>query len=302
VEAPRRTGRAEWRDYVRGVAWALLDAGCALNGADLLIDGDVPLGSGLSSSAALELVVAGALCAVAGIEASPERLAVLCQRAENEFVGVHCGIMDQLASALGREGHALLIDCRSLEVEHVPLRLEEAEVSVVIIDSKLPRRLADTPYNQRRQECAEAARLLGVLALRYAQPKDAETLPEPLNRRARHVVSENQRVVDAVQALKTRDLGRFGALMRQSHESMRDDFEASCPELDLLVQIALEGPGVLGARLTGAGFGGCTVNLVENQTIDELRRMVSARYERESGLQPCVYVCRPSGGLRVVHV
>jgi galactokinase len=239
---------------------------------------------------------------VAGIEATPVRLAMLCQRAENEFVGVQCGIMDQLASALGKDGHALLIDCRSLEVEHVPLRLDEADVSVVIVDSKVPRRLADTPYNQRREECAEAAHRLGVPALRDAALEQVESLPEPLNRRGRHVVRENQRVLDAMQALKARDFDRFGALMRRSHESMRDDFEASCPELDLLVELAVESPGVLGARLTGAGFGGCTVNLVRSESIEELRRTVSGRYERETGLQPCVYVCRPSEGLRVLNV
>jgi galactokinase len=283
---------------VRGVAWALLDSGYALRGADLLIDGDVPPGAGLSSSAALELAVAGALASVAGIEADPARLALLCRRAENEFVGVQCGVMDQLASALGRCDHALLIDCRSLEVEHVPLALDEHGLSVVIVDSRVPRRLADTPYNTRREECVAAARNLGV-SLRDATADAAERLPEPLNRRARHVISENQRVLDAVSALRDGDMERFGRLMSESHASLRDDFEVSCPELDLLVQIASDMPGILGSRLTGAGFGGCTVNLVRSEAVERFREGIVAGYEKKTGIVPCVYTCHPSDGIRV---
>jgi galactokinase len=302
VDAPRRTGRVEWRDYVRGVAWALLDAGFDLCGADLLIDGDVPVGAGLSSSAALELAVAGALCSVAAIETDPTRLAILCQKAENDFVGVQCGVMDQLASALGRTGHGLLIDCRSLVVEHVPLPLEMHGLSLLIIDSRVPRRLAETPYNQRREECAAAARAIGVPSLRDATAQVAEGLPEPLSRRARHVISENQRVLDADAALRAGDMQRCGELMCRSHESLRDDFEVSCRELDLLFDIASACPGVLGARMTGAGFGGCTVNLVRSDAVERFRVAVGGDYHRETGLDPCVYVCTPSNGLQVMNV
>jgi galactokinase len=302
ADTPRRTGRGEWRDYVRGVAWALMEARFELRGADLLIDGDVPVGAGLSSSAALELAVAGALCAVAGIEASPEKLAILCQRAENNFVGVQSGIMDQLVSALGRAGHALMIDCRSLEIDHVPLPLEDHGLTLVVVDSRVPRQLSETPYNVRRRECTQAAGLLGVQTLRDARPEDVERLPEPLNRRARHVISENERVLEAVVSLRGGDTERFGALMYESHESLRNDFEVSCAELDLLVEIAAEAPGALGARMTGAGFGGCTVNLLPGDRVDEFRTVVTGRYERETGLSPCVYACRASDGLRVTNV
>jgi galactokinase len=301
VDAPRRTGRKEWRDYVRGVAWALLDSGLDLRGADLLIDGDVPPGAGLSSSAALELAVAGALCSVAGIEVEPARLAMLCRKAENDFVGVPCGIMDQLASALGRPGCALLIDCRSLEMEPVRLPLEERGVALVVIDSNVPRRLADTPYGERLRECADAAQALGLSSLREATLESAAGLPDPLARRVRHVVSENQRVLDAVEALRSGDLARLGELMCGSHRSLRDDFEVSCPELDLLVRLASGCAGVLGARLTGAGFGGCTVNLLSSE-VEPFMATVLEAYREQTGLDAHAYVCRAAGGLRVTNV
>jgi galactokinase len=302
VDAPRRTGRKEWRDYVRGVAWALLDAGCELRGTDLLITGDVPPGAGLSSSAALELAVAGALCRTSGINIDARNLAVLCQTAENQFVGVHCGIMDQFASALGGAGQALLIDCRSLDVEQVRLRFEDAGLVIVVVDSKVPRRLADTPYNQRREECAKAARLLGVSSLRDADESSITALPEPFRRRAKHVVTENQRVLDAVQALRTGSVLDFGHLMCESHASLRDDFDASCNELSVLVDLAGETPGVLGARLTGAGFGGCTVNLVRSNSIEEFERNVVVPYREKTGLAAEMFVCRATGGLEVIDV
>jgi galactokinase len=300
--APRRTGRREWRDYVRGVAWALLDSGARIGGADMAIDGDLPLGAGLSSSAALELAVAGAFCAASGVEIERRKLALLCQQAENVFVGVQCGIMDQFASALGRAGDALLIDCRSLDVEWVPLRWEDRGLAIVVVDSQVPRRLAETPYNERREECARAAKCLGVTSLRDATEPDVAGLPEPLRRRARHVVRENGRVRKAVDALAGRDPERFGALMYESHESLRDDFEASCPELDLLVDLARRARGVLGSRLTGAGFGGCTVSLVQADALDDFRRDVLAPYRAETGLEAQMMVCQPADGLSVTHV
>lgn len=302
IDAPRRTGRAEWRDYVRGVAWALQEARLEIVGADLAIAGDVPLGAGLSSSAALEVAAAGALCAVSGIEVNPRELALLCQKAENQFVGVRCGIMDQFASALGLAGHALLVDCRSFETEYAPLPLAEQGVMLLVVDSKVPRRLPETAYNARRVECAEAAQRLGIGSLRDAGGGMIAALPDPLRRRARHVVGENDRVLDTVEALKRHQLEAAGELMYQSHKSLRDDFEVSCRELDLLVELASEAPGVLGARLTGAGFGGCTVNLVREEAIDAFKVGVVERYARETGLAAEMLVCKPSDGLEVLRV
>ena len=296
ADAPRRTGRREWRDYIRGVAWALLDAGYELPGADLAVTGDVPLGAGLSSSAALEVAVAGGLCALSDVEIKPERLALLCQKAENQFVGVQCGIMDQLAAACSRLGHALLVDCRSLEMEHVPL---SDEVVIVVVDSKVQRELGKTAYNDRREECAASVRALGVESLREAATVDVSRLPEPLNRRASHVVSENRRVVDAVVALSIGDVGHFGELMYESHVSLRDDFEVSTPELDLLVDLASRTDGVIGARLTGAGFGGCTVNLVERDEVARFGAGVVEPYRAKTGLAAEMLVCRAVDGLRV---
>jgi galactokinase len=262
----------------------------------------VPLGAGLSSSAALEVAIAEALCAVSGLKLDPRELALLCQRAENQFVGVQCGIMDQFASALGRAEHAVLIDCRSLEVEHVPLRLEYEGVALVIVDSKVRRRLSDTAYNDRRRECVEAARLLGAESLRAADERSLGTLPEPLLRRARHVAGENERVLGTVDALKRGDLERAGVLMYESHESLQRDFEVSCGALDRLVELARGVPGVLGARLTGAGFGGCTVNLARSESIDEFRAAVVDRYASETGLAAEMLVCGTSDGLEVTRV
>jgi galactokinase len=296
IDAPRRTGRREWRDYLRGVAWALLDAGYELHGADLAIAGDVPLGAGLSSSAALEVAVAGALCAVSRIEIEPQRLGLLCQKAENRFVGVQCGIMDQLTAACSRAEHALLIDCRSLEMEHVPL---PSDLAIVVVDSKVQRKLGKTAYNERREECAAAARALGVESLRDAATVDVARLPEPLNRRAKHVVSENLRVLDAVEALRSGNMSRFGELMYASHGSLRNDFEVSTPELDLLVELASDADGVIGARLTGAGFGGCTVNLVAREAIGRFKRGVIEPYRAKTGLAGETLICRAMNGLRV---
>jgi galactokinase len=299
VDAPRLTGRREWRDYVRGVVWALLDAGYELRGADIAIAGDVPLGAGLSSSAALEVAVAGALCAVSRIEVEPERLALLCQKAENQFVGVQCGIMDQLAAACSRAGDALLIDCRSLEMDHIPL---PDHAAIVVVDSKVPRRLGETAYNERREQCEEAAQALGVESLRDAGLDEVDGLPEPLRRRARHVVSENQRVLQVVEALRSADLRRVGVAMYESHASLRDDFEVSTPELDLLVELASRPDGVVGARLTGAGFGGCTVNLVQRDAVERFEASVVEPYRAKSGFAAKMFVCRAVDGLRTCRV
>jgi len=299
-----------WSNYARGVVWVLREEGYDGPGLDLAISGDVPIGSGLSSSAALEVAVLGALREAWGLDLGDRRLALLAQRAENEFVGVRCGIMDQFAAALGVADHALLIDCRSLQYETVPLRLDDHSLALVVVDSGVPRRLEQSAYNRRREECAEALRWLRevirerpLAALRDVSIADLEehggTLPPTLLRRVRHVATEMERVDAGVRALRAGDIEAFGRLMNESHASLRDDFEVSCPELDRLVTLAQNTSGVLGARLTGAGFGGCTVNLVRVEALETFDEQVVGRYHRETGLSASMYVCRPADGLRV---
>jgi galactokinase len=292
----RFAGSRGWRDYLRGVVWALADSQYAITGADIAITGDVPQGAGLSSSAAIEMALAGALTKSSGIEIDRRLLAQLCRRAENFFVGVKSGIMDQYASALGQANHALLIDCRSLEADPVPL---PAGVAIVVIDSKVQRRLAETPYNKRRIECEEAAQALGLSSLRDATPEMLPRLEGDLLKRARHVVTENARVLAAAEALRSCDLDRLGALMAESHASMRDDFEASCPEIDLLVEIAKQTAGVIGARVTGAGWGGCTVNLVREPDVDAFVARVKGDFAKQINLTAEAHVCRAVDGMQV---
>jgi galactokinase len=270
-----------WSDYLRGVVSVLREEGFSGSGLDLAVAGNVPVGSGLSSSAALEVAALGAVRAAWELDFDDTQLALLGQRAENEFVGVQCGIMDQFTAALGVADHALLIDCRSLEHEAVPLRLAEQNFALVVADTGLPRRLERSEYNRRREECGEALALL-----RAAMP-------------ARHVVSEMERVVDSVRALRQGDLDAFGGLMNTSHTSLRDDYEVSCPELDRLTELAQGLPGVVGARLTGAGFGGCTVNLVRADALNAFQREVVGRYNEETGLAGKMYVCRAAEGLHL---
>ena len=299
-----------WSNYVRGVLAVLTAEGNTGSGLDIAVSGNVPIGAGLSSSAALEVATAGAVRAAWRLDIDDKRLALLCQRAEQEFAGVQCGVMDQLTSALGKEGCALLIDCRTLTREPLSLWLEETELELVIVDSGVARRLAESEYNKRREECAEALRLLRtairdrtIAALRDVTLDDlakySHVLSPALLRRARHVVTELQRVVDGVVALRQRDHPMFGELMNQSHASLRDDFQVSTPELDRLQALAKEQRGALGARLTGAGFGGCTVQLVERDELAPFERDVVERYRTETGLPAKVYVCRPVRGLQV---
>jgi len=295
-----------WRNYVRGVAWALGEAGHRLRGLDLAFTGDVPAGAGLSSSAALEVALAAAFAAASGFSLERRELALLAQRAENGFVGVQCGIMDQLSAVFGREGHALLIDCRSLEVEPLPLALEERGAAIVVVDSAVRRSLGDSAYNERRRECAVAAAALGAPTLRdvTAQALEARRaeLPETLYRRARHVATEEARVAAAALALRRGDLEALGRLLYESHDSLRDDFQVSCPETDLLVELAAGVEGVLGARLTGAGFGGCTVNLVRTSALESFRRAVTETYRTRTGLAAEVHVVHAAEGVRVSDV
>lgn len=292
-----------WSNYIRGVAWALREEGWRLGGSDLAITGDVPQGAGLSSSAALAVSAAAALVCLSDGEIDRRRLALLAQKAENRFVGVQCGIMDQFAAALAQPGCALLIDCRSMETQHVPV---PTDIAIAIVDSKTPRRLGETQYNRRREECVQAAALLGVRSLRDADiarlEKARETVPDVLYRRARHVITENQRVIRAVDALHDHDLQTLGALLLQSHDSLRDDYQVSCPPLDLLVSLATRLPGVYGARLTGAGFGGCTVNLMAPQALAPFQQLVPPEYAQQTGLACQVHACRAQEGLRITYV
>jgi galactokinase len=297
-----RAGR--WLDYVIGVATMLLEAGYNLSGANLFIEGNVPQGAGLSSSAALEVAVGYALLSVANLTIERNTLALLCQRAENLFVGARCGIMDQFVSCYGKAGCALLLDCRSREFHH--LRLPE-NVRIVICNTMVRHSVASGEYNKRRAECEEGVRILRrylprICALRDVTTANLESygreLPLPILRRCRHVVSENARVLDAAAALDHCDLEAFGVLMKQSHQSLRDDFEVSCPELDLMVDLAVPLDGVVGGRMTGGGFGGCTVNLVHDENVEAFKYEVSSSYHHAMGLRPEIYVCGAADGAR----
>jgi galactokinase len=289
-----------WQEYLRGVAWALRSDGLRRAGTcgwEGVAAGDVPLGAGLSSSAALELATARAFAGACALPWDPVAMARLAQRAENEWVGVNCGIMDQLISAAGRAGHAMLIDCRSLATRAVAL---PDAVSVVVLDTATRRGLVDSAYNERRARCEEAARFFGVRALRDVDETmlaaRAGDMDPVTRRRAGHVVSENARTLAAADALERGDVRAVGALMDESHRSLRDDFEVSRPELDAMVSIARAHAACLGARMTGAGFGGCAVALVDARAATLFASDVARCYEDDVGLHPAVYVCSASAG------
>jgi galactokinase len=290
-----------WAAYPEGVAWALGQAGVEIPGADLVVDSDLPAGSGLSSSAALEIAVALALVDLAGAGLDLAQLAQVAQRAEGEVVGMPCGIMDQLASVAGRAGCAVLLDTRSLEVEPVPLHLEAAGLRLAVIDTAVPRRLVDAPYAERREACRVAARLLGVPALRDATLADVEAaaarLGDPGYRRARHVVTENARVLETAALLRAGRVAAVGPLLAASHESLRHDFEVSCPELDLAVATATSA-GAIGARLTGAGFGGCAVTLIPAEAVGDMAGALRRAFAERDYAPPAVLEIEPSAGAR----
>jgi galactokinase len=292
-----------WSNYVRGVVKALQTREPGIKGANLLINGDVPMGSGLSSSASLEVSVGYAFQLLNNFNLLGEELALLCQGAENSFVGVRCGIMDQFISALGRADHALMIDCRNLSYRPVPL---PQGVKVIVCGSGVSHQHASSGYNQRRAECEEAVRLLQgplpkISALRDVTLGDlarhGQLLSPTVLSRARHVVSENQRVLDSVQALGAGDVARFGALMNDSHTSMRDDYAISVPEIELLVDLARKVPGTFGSRLTGGGFGGSTVSLVQDNAVDQFHEAVATAYRAATGIEAAIHVCRASEGV-----
>ena len=303
IERITKDDRVPWSNYIRGVIDQYNGRGDKVRGMDLAMSGDVPIASGLSSSAALEVAVAETCRILSGLSIDPASMALLCQAAEREFAGVKCGIMDQFVSTLGQENTALFLDCRDLSYELVPL---EMQARIVICDSRKQRSLQTSEYNKRRAECEGAVRELhevlgNVQALRDVSPEQLEEhkarMPELWYRRARHVVTENQRVLSAVESLKAGAIEEFGRLMYQSHASLRDDYEVSCLELDILVELASAQAGTIGARMTGAGFGGCTVNLVESEAVPDFQASVAQKYRTRTGLEPMIYVCTPSQGV-----
>jgi galactokinase len=287
--------RAAWSSYALGVAALLRRRGERLKGATLLLCSDVPMGAGLSSSASLEVAVGTALCDLSGLRVGTADLARLCQRAEIEFAGARCGVMDQFVACHARAGHAILLDCRSLDHRVVPL---PDKVRLVACNTMVRHGHAGGEYNRRRSECESAvariaARFTEVQSLRDVDMTRLaacrEELPDTVYRRCRHVITENERVLDAVRALQHADFETLEKSMADSHRSLRDDYEVSCPELDTMVEIAREMPGVLGTRMTGGGFGGCTVSLVREEAVDEFRVRVAERYEAELGRPPDIY-------------
>ena len=297
--------RRDWTSYVRGVFAGCIERGMAPGPLDLLVDSQVPLGGGLSSSAALEVATATLLEAVTGQTLDPVDKARLCQRAEHEYAGMPCGIMDQFSSALGAAGQMLLIDCRSETAALMPL--DDQSVAVLVINSNVKHELTGSEYADRRAQCEAAAKILGVAALRdvTSQRLAAEQakLSPILFRRARHVVGEIERTLDAAVALRRGDWRRVGSLMYDSHASLRDDYEVSCPELDALVEAAQgigDAGGVIGSRMTGGGFGGCTVSLVRTGREAEIAAHIGAAYRERTGISATAFVTKPARGAHVV--
>jgi galactokinase len=294
--------RRHWSDYPFGVAIKLEEAGHRLKGANLLVQGNVPVGSGLSSSAAIEVATGLALLDNSGVSIEGLELARICQKAENEFVGIRSGLMDQFIACFGRADHAVMLDCQSLESTPLPL---PKSVKLVVCNTMVKHELASSEYNARREECEEGVRILaknlpGVGSLRDVNADGLERfrsqMSEVIYRRCRHVVTENERVLQAAEALRSSNLQTFGKLMGESHQSLRDDYEVSCKELDLMVHFANEADGVFGARMTGGGFGGCTINLVESAQVDEFKRKVGSSYAQATDHEPEIYVCSAARG------
>jgi galactokinase len=289
-----------WAEYVKGVAWALAQAGFRLEGWEGVMSGNVPRGAGLSSSAAVELGAMRAFAAVGDIPWKPTDMALLGQRVENRWIGVNSGIMDQLVVAAGRRDHALLIDCRSLEIQPAPL---PDGAAVVVLDTSTRRGLVDSAYNERREQCEAAARFFGVPALRdldlTAFQSGAQALEPVARRRARHVVTENARTLEAADAMRVADVARLGRLMNESHASLRDDFEVTNDALDTIVQLAQADPACFGARMTGAGFGGCAVALVSGVDAPRFIDQIAASYRQAINLEARAYVCRAAAGASI---
>ena len=303
LDAPGGGPMGAWSDYVRGVAAVLERRGHALQGTDLQISSTVPAGAGLSSSAALAVAVGAALLARSGRPIDRTELALACQQAEHEYAGLRCGIMDQFVVCHGREHHAMLLDTRTLQTTWLPL---PGDLAVVVCNTMTKHVLANDGYNERRADCEAGVRALAVRLPRIRALRDVtfaeleanrDVLEDRVYRRCRHVVTENARTLSAADALRDGDLARFGVLMSASHASLRDDYEVSTPELDAMVAAALECDGTVGARMTGGGFGGCTVNLVHAGDAARFARDAADLYEARTGRAPEVYVCRTSNGV-----
>lgn len=310
AEQPYRGQAGDWSRYPFGVIQQLRDSGYEFGGASICVSSDVPMGAGLSSSAAIEVAVANAVLGISGHKVEPSRVAQMCQQAENNFTGARCGIMDQFASCNGRAHHAVFIDCRSLEYRAVPI---PGRMKLVICNTMVQRELGsnESEYNRRRAECEEGVRILAtampnVRALRDVTLADLRehrgTLTETVYRRCVHVITENERVTQMAASLAVDDVGRMVELMEASHRSLREDYEVSCPELNLLVRLAMQQDGVHGARMTGAGFGGCTVNLVEADFVFQFEERVAAGYFAETGRKPEIYICEASDGAGRIEI
>jgi galactokinase len=287
-----------WKEYVMGMAWALLDAGYALSGWQGVFAGNIPIGAGLSSSAALEVAIGKTFCVASNLELTPTTLALLSRKAEFKWVGVNVGIMDQLISAAGRKGHALLLDCKTLEFEYVPIPLG---VTLVVLDTMTRRELTKSEYNARHEEVVQAAKLLGVQFLREASPQMVEEIrPQMSSRiyqRAKHVVTENQRVHTFSNAMRNNELLMMGQVINASHASLRDDFEVSSPELNLIVELAQKQPECLGARMMGAGFGGCALALLKTDHITSFSEKVFHPYHEQTGIEPHIFNVTSADGV-----
>lgn len=292
-----------WANYIRGVVKCLLARGYQFSGADIAVSGNVPQGAGLSSSAALEVVIGQTFKVLFNLEISQAEIALNGQQAENEFVGCNCGIMDQMISAEGQENHAMLLDCRSLETTAVSM---PEDMAVVIINSNKKRGLVDSEYNTRREQCEEAARIFGVKALRDVTIEQFNNKVDELDamvaKRARHVITENDRTIEAAEALRAHDMKRMGELMAESHASMRDDFEITVPEIDTLVEIVKEVIGEQGGvRMTGGGFGGCIVSVMPPALVEQVKAAVEEKYQAATGLKESIYVCQAKDGAGIVE-
>jgi galactokinase len=300
--------RNGWASYPLGVAWALTQAGHSLRGCNLYIAGDVPLGSGLSSSAAIEVASALALLENSGATMSKKEMALLCQKAENEFVGARCGIMDQFIACHGRANQAVLLDCRSLQERMIPI---PGDVALVVCNSMVRHKLAANEYNKRRAECEEGVRLLkpvlpSIETLRDVSSAQLEVhrklLPTTIYKRCRHVVTEDDRALETAKGFESGDLSALGRWMAESHESLREDYEVSCEELDILVEIAGRQKGVLGSRMTGGGFGGCTINLVTHLWVHRFRETIAKEYQDQTGRKPEIYTLKAANGAERIDV
>ena len=298
---------AQWLRYPFGVAKVLLAEGHALAGIDVAVEGNVPLGGGLSSSAAVEVAFALAYCTASKLDIDPLALAQLCRKAESEYAGVNCGIMDQYVALFAEKDHAVFLDCRNLTHEQVPCRTDA--VKLVVSDTGVRHSLAGSEYNTRRAQCEQGAasfarRIHGVKNLRDLAPEDVQMLGQdlesPVLERCRHVVTENARTMAAAQALRRKNVYQLGVLMSASHESLKNDYEVTCKELDLMVDIASELPGVFGSRMTGGGFGGCTISLVASEKVDDFCKALAQKYEAATGISPHIYIVAAESGAEIL--